>query len=95
VLLATRLHRTSLLALFAIRDFHQSRGGLGAPDRVHRVGVIGTLSGGWLADHWQRIGTLRLGYGLAGIASGVTLGLATSAGGVAARCSACWRTRTA
>jgi hypothetical protein len=46
--------------------------------------VIGTLSGGWLADHWQRIGTLRLGYGLAGIASGVTLGLATSAGGVAA-----------
>ena len=86
--------------------------------------------GGWLADHWQRVGVLRLGYGLAalavlllvaapdlavlyvaafllgivlfapfavqvtlgqdflpnriGIASGVTLGLATSAGGVAA-----------
>jgi FSR family fosmidomycin resistance protein-like MFS transporter len=93
-------------------------------------GVIGTLSGGWLADRWQRVGVLRLGYGLAalgvlllvaapdvavlfvaafmlgivlftpfavqvtlgqdflpnriGIASGVTLGLATSAGGVAA-----------
>jgi hypothetical protein len=26
VLLATRLHRTSLLALFAIRDFHESAG---------------------------------------------------------------------
>lgn len=25
---------------------------------------FGTLSGGWLADHWQRVGVLRLGYGL-------------------------------
>jgi FSR family fosmidomycin resistance protein-like MFS transporter len=92
--------------------------------------VIGTLGGGWLADHWQRVGVLRLGYGLSavaaallaaapnmtvlfaaafglgivlfapfavqvtlgqdflpnriGVASGVTLGLAVSAGGLAA-----------
>jgi FSR family fosmidomycin resistance protein-like MFS transporter len=121
----------SLLALFAIRHFHQSAAVGSAVLTVFIAsGVIGTLSGGWLADHWQRIGTLRLGYGLAagavvlvvaapdvavlfvgafvlgivlfapfavqvtlgqdflpnriGIASGVTLGLATSAGGVAA-----------
>jgi FSR family fosmidomycin resistance protein-like MFS transporter len=121
----------SLLALFAIRHFHQSAAAGSAVLTVFIAsGVIGTLSGGWLADHWQRIGTLRLGYGLAagavvlvvaapdvavlfvgafvlgivlfapfavqvtlgqdflpnriGIASGVTLGLATSAGGVVA-----------
>jgi len=121
----------SLLALFAIRHFHHSAAVGSAVLTVFIAsGVIGTLSGGWLADHWQRIGTLRLGYGLAaaavvlvvaapdvavlfvgafvlgivlfapfavqvtlgqdflpnriGIASGVTLGLATSAGGVVA-----------
>jgi FSR family fosmidomycin resistance protein-like MFS transporter len=121
----------SLLALFAIRHFHLSAGAGSAVLTVFiGSGVIGTLSGGWLADHWQRIAVLRLGYGLAalgvlllvaapdvavlfvaafmlgivlfapfavqvtlgqdflpnriGIASGVTLGLATSAGGVAA-----------
>jgi MFS transporter, FSR family, fosmidomycin resistance protein len=121
----------SLLALFAIRHFHA---GAAVGSVILTVfvgsGVIGTLSGGWLADHWQRVGVLRLGYGLGaaavllvvaapdaavlfiaafvlgivlfapfavqvtlgqdflpnriGIASGVTLGLATSAGGVAA-----------
>jgi MFS transporter, FSR family, fosmidomycin resistance protein len=121
----------SLLALFAIRHFHSSAAVGSAVLTVFiGSGVIGTLSGGWLADHWQRVGVLRLGYGLAaaavvlvvaapglavlfigafvlgivlfapfavqvtlgqdflpnriGIASGVTLGLATSAGGVAA-----------
>ncbi|MGH3205362.1 MAG: MFS transporter [Streptosporangiaceae bacterium] len=121
----------SLLALFAIRHFHTSAGVCSAVLTVFiGSGVIGTLSGGWLADHWQRVGVLRLGYGLAalavlllvaapdmgvlfvaafllgivlfapfavqvtlgqdflpnriGVASGVTLGLATSAGGVAA-----------
>jgi FSR family fosmidomycin resistance protein-like MFS transporter len=121
----------SLLALFAIRHFHSSTG-MGSAVLTVFVGsgVIGTLSGGWLADHWQRVGVLRLGYGLAalavlllvaapnafvlflaafvlgivlfapfavqvtlgqdflpnriGVASGVTLGLAVSAGGVAA-----------
>ena len=121
----------SLLALFAIRHFHQGTAvGSAALTVFIGSGVIGTLCGGWLADHWQRIGTLRLGYGLAaagvlllvaapdvavlfvtafglgivlfapfavqvtlgqdflpnriGIASGVTLGLAASAGGIAA-----------
>jgi FSR family fosmidomycin resistance protein-like MFS transporter len=121
----------SLLALFVIRDFHQSAAVGSAVLTVFiGSGVIGTLGGGWLADHWQRVGVLRLGYGLAalavvllvaapdvavlfvaafalgivlfapfavqvtlgqdflpnriGMASGVTLGLATSAGGVAA-----------
>jgi len=121
----------SLLALFAIRDFHSSTAvGSAALTVFIGSGVIGTLSGGWLADRWQRVGVLRLGYGLAagavllvvaapsvavlfiaafvcgivlfapfavqvtlgqdflpnriGVASGVTLGLAVSAGGVAA-----------
>jgi FSR family fosmidomycin resistance protein-like MFS transporter len=121
----------SLLALFAIRHFHTSAAvGSAALTVFIGAGVIGTLAGGWLADHWQRVGVLRLGYGLAaaaavllvtapdlavlflaafgfgivlfapfavqvtlgqdflpnriGVASGVTLGLATSAGGVAA-----------
>lgn len=121
----------SLLALFAIRHFHTSAAvGSALLTTFIASGVIGTLSGGWLADRWQRIGTLRLGYGLAattmlllvtapdlvvlfiaafvsgivlfapfavqvtlgqdflpsriGMASGVTLGLGTSVGGVAA-----------
>jgi MFS transporter, FSR family, fosmidomycin resistance protein len=122
---------SSLLALFAIRHFDQSTAVGSAVLTVFiGSGVIGTLGGGWLADHWQRVGTLRLGYGLAavalllltaapdvavlfiaafflgivlfapfavqvtlgqdflpnriGTASGVTLGLAVSAGGLAA-----------
>jgi MFS transporter, FSR family, fosmidomycin resistance protein len=121
----------SLLALFVIRHFHESTAvGSAALTVFIGSGVIGTLCGGWLADHWQRIGTLRLGYGLAaagaltlvaapdvavlfvtafglgivlfapfavqvtlgqdflpnriGMASGVTLGLAASVGGIAA-----------
>jgi FSR family fosmidomycin resistance protein-like MFS transporter len=121
----------SLLALFAIRHFHSSAAVGSAVLTVFiGSGVIGTLAGGWLADRWQRVGVLRLGYGLAalaalvlvvapnlavlvtaafacgivlfapfavqvtlgqdflpnriGVASGVTLGLAVSAGGVAA-----------
>ncbi len=122
---------SSLVALFAIRHFDQSTAVGSAVLTVFiGSGVIGTLGGGWLADHWQRVGTLRLGYGLAaialllltvapdvavlfiaafflgivlfapfavqvtlgqdflpnriGTASGVTLGLAVSAGGLAA-----------
>lgn len=98
----------SLLALFAIRHFHASTG-MGSAVLTVFVGsgVIGTLSGGWLADHWQRVGVLFLAAFVLGIvlfapfavqvtlgqdflpnrigvASGVTLGLAVSAGGVAA-----------
>src|SRR5580658_5700877 len=117
--------------LVMIRHFHQ---GTAVGSAVLTVfigsGVIGTLGGGWLADHWQRVGTLRLCYALSagaillliaapdvtvlfiaasclgiflfapfavqvtlgqdflpnriGTASGVTLGLAVSAGGLAA-----------
>jgi MFS transporter, FSR family, fosmidomycin resistance protein len=121
----------SLIALFAIRHFHSSAAvGSAALTVFIGSGVIGTLGGGWLADHWQRVGVLRLGYGLSavaaallaaapdttvlfvaafalgivlfapfavqvtlgqdflpnriGVASGVTLGLAVSAGGLAA-----------
>jgi FSR family fosmidomycin resistance protein-like MFS transporter len=121
----------SLVALFAIRHFHSSAAvGSAALTVFIGSGVIGTLGGGWLADHWQRVGVLRLGYGLSavaaallaaapdiavlfvaafglgivlfapfavqvtlgqdflpnriGVASGVTLGLAVSAGGLAA-----------
>jgi len=59
----------SLLALFAIRHFHASAAVGSAVLTVFiGSGVIGTLGGGWLADHWQRIGTLRLNYGLAAVA---------------------------
>ena len=121
----------SLLALYAIRHFGEPAAvGSAALTTFIGAGVIGTLSGGWLADRWQRVGVLRLGYGLSavaavllvtapdiavlfvaafalgivlfapfavqvtlgqdflpnriGVASGVTLGLAVSAGGVAA-----------
>ena len=120
----------SLVALFAIRHFHKPAAvGSAALATFIGAGVIGTLGGGWLADHWQRVGVLRLGYGLSalalvllvvapdvavlfiaafilgivlfapfavqvtlgqdflpnriGVASGVTLGLAVSAGGLA------------
>ena len=121
----------SLLALYAIRHFGEPAAvGSAALTTFIGAGVIGTLGGGWLADRWQRVGVLRLGYGLSavaaallvtapdiavlfaaafalgillfapfavqvtlgqdflpnriGVASGVTLGLAVSAGGVAA-----------
>jgi MFS transporter, FSR family, fosmidomycin resistance protein len=41
----------SLLALFAIRHFHQSAAvGSAALTAFIAAGVIGTLGGGWLAD---------------------------------------------
>lgn len=59
----------SLLALFAIRHFHASTTVGSAVLTVFiGSGVIGTLGGGWLADHWQRVGTLRLCYGLSAVA---------------------------
>jgi MFS transporter, FSR family, fosmidomycin resistance protein len=121
----------SLLALFVIRRFHEPTAvGSAALTAFVAAGAIGSLTGGWLADRWQRLATIRLGYacaipallllaaapnvavafcaviisGLAlylpfavqvtlgqdylpnriGTASGVTLGLAISIGGLAA-----------
>jgi FSR family fosmidomycin resistance protein-like MFS transporter len=121
----------SLLALFVIRRFGEPTAvGSAALAAFVIAGVGGSLAGGWLADRWQRLATVRLGYacaipalivlaaapdvavvfgaaviaGLAlftpfavqvtlgqdylpnriGTASGVTLGLAVSAGGLAA-----------
>jgi FSR family fosmidomycin resistance protein-like MFS transporter len=120
----------SLVALFTIRHFHEPTAvGSATLATFIGAGVLGTLGGGWLADRWQRVGVLRLGYGLSalvlallvvtpdmtvlfmaafalgialfapfavqvtlgqdflpnriGVASGVTLGLAVSAGGLA------------
>jgi MFS transporter, FSR family, fosmidomycin resistance protein len=120
----------SLVALFTIRHFHEPTAvGSAALATFVGAGVLGTLGGGWLADRWQRVGVLRLGYGLSalvltllvvtpditvlfiaafalgialfapfavqvtlgqdflpnriGVASGVTLGLAVSVGGLA------------
>jgi MFS transporter, FSR family, fosmidomycin resistance protein len=45
----------SLLALFAIRHFHQSAAvGSAALTAFIAAGVIGTLGGGWLADRRAR-----------------------------------------
>jgi MFS transporter, FSR family, fosmidomycin resistance protein len=121
----------SLLALFVIRRFHEPTAvGSAALTTFVAAGAIGSLIGGWLADRWRRLATVRLGYlcaipalallaaapdvevafaaailcGLAlylpfavqvtlgqdylpnriGTASGVTLGLAISFGGLAA-----------
>ena len=59
----------SLVALFAIRHFHESTA-LGSATLATFIGagVIGTLGGGWLADHWRRVGVLRLSYGLSALA---------------------------
>jgi MFS transporter, FSR family, fosmidomycin resistance protein len=121
----------SLLALFVIRRFHEPTAvGSAALTAFVAAGAVGSLTGGWLADRWRRLATIRLGYacaipalvllaaapdvavafgaavaaGLAlylpfavqvtlgqdylpnriGTASGVTLGLAISIGGLAA-----------
>jgi MFS transporter, FSR family, fosmidomycin resistance protein len=121
----------SLLALFVIHRFHEPTAvGSAALTAFVAAGAIGSLTGGWLADRWRRLATVRLGYacaipalallaaapdaevafiaailsGLAlylpfavqvtlgqdylpnriGTASGVTLGLAISIGGLAA-----------
>lgn len=121
----------SLLALFVIRRFHEPTAvGSAALTTFVAAGAVGSLAGGWLADRWRRLATIRLGYvcavpalvllaaapdvevafaaailcGLAlylpfavqvtlgqdylpnriGTASGVTLGLAISFGGLAA-----------
>ena len=58
----------SLVALFAIRHFHEPTAvGSAALALFIGAGVIGTLSGGWLADRWHRMGVLRLGYGLSAL----------------------------
>jgi MFS transporter, FSR family, fosmidomycin resistance protein len=121
----------SLLALFVIHRFHEPTAvGSMALTAFVSAGAVGSLTGGWLADRWRRLATVRLGYtcaipalvllaaapdvavafcaaivsGLAlflpfavqvtlgqdylpnriGTASGVTLGLAISIGGLAA-----------
>ncbi len=121
----------SLLALFVIHRFHEPTAvGSAALTAFVAAGAVGSLTGGWLADRWRRLATIRLGYacaipalallavapdvtlafcaaivsGLAlflpfavqvtlgqdylpnriGTASGVTLGLAISIGGLAA-----------
>jgi MFS transporter, FSR family, fosmidomycin resistance protein len=121
----------SLLALFVIRRFHEPTAvGSAALTAFVAAGAVGSLTGGWLADRWRRLATVRLGYACAipalallaaapdvavvfcaaivsgfalylpfavqvtlgqdylpnriGTASGVTLGLAISIGGLAA-----------
>jgi MFS transporter, FSR family, fosmidomycin resistance protein len=121
----------SLLALFVIHRFHEPTAvGSAALTVFVAAGAVGSLTGGWLADRWRRLATVRLGYACAvpalvliaaapdvavvfaaavlsglflylpfavqvtlgqdylpnriGTASGVTLGLAISIGGLAA-----------
>lgn len=122
---------SSFLELYLIHRFHLSHTlASAALTAFSGTGAIATIGGGWLADHYGRVRTIRCGYALAipglaglvlapgpavafaaaavcglgaylpfavhttlaqeylpnrlGIASGVTLGLAVSAGGLAA-----------
>jgi FSR family fosmidomycin resistance protein-like MFS transporter len=122
---------SSFLALYVISHFHQSTEvGSAALVVFTAAGAVSTIAGGWLADRYGRLPTIRIGYLLAlpgllglvvaptlatafvaavvcgigiyipfsvhttlgqeylpnrlGTASGVTLGLAVSAGGIVA-----------
>jgi MFS transporter, FSR family, fosmidomycin resistance protein len=53
----------SLLALFVIRRFHEpTAAGSAALTAFVAAGAVGSLTGGWLADRWRRLATIRLGY---------------------------------
>jgi MFS transporter, FSR family, fosmidomycin resistance protein len=53
----------SLLALFVIRRFHEpTTVGSAALTAFLAAGTAGLLAGGWLADRWRRLATVRLGY---------------------------------
>ena len=53
----------SLLALFVIRRFHEPTAvGSAALTAFVAAGAVGSLTGGWLADRWRRLATIRLGY---------------------------------
>ena len=53
----------SLLALFVIRRFHEPTAvGSAALTAFVAAGAVGSLTGGWLADRWRRLATMRLGY---------------------------------
>jgi len=56
----------SLLALFVIRRFHEPTAvGSAALTTFVAAGAVGSLTGGWLADRWRRLATVRLGYACA------------------------------
>jgi MFS transporter, FSR family, fosmidomycin resistance protein len=56
----------SLLALFVIRRFHEPTAvGSAALTTFVAAGAVGSLAGGWLADRWRRLATVRLGYACA------------------------------
>jgi len=53
----------SLVALFVIRRFHEpTTVGSAALTAFLASGTAGLLAGGWLADRWRRLATVRLGY---------------------------------
>jgi FSR family fosmidomycin resistance protein-like MFS transporter len=69
----------SLLALFVIRRFHEPTAvGSAALFAFAAAGVAGSLTGGWLADRWGRLPTIRLGY-MGGVPALVLLAIAPDA----------------
>ncbi len=56
---------TSFIALYFIHELHASAVQGGAALTVFLVGgTVGTLSGGWLADRWGRLVSIRVGFAL-------------------------------
>jgi FSR family fosmidomycin resistance protein-like MFS transporter len=56
---------TSFIALYFIHDLHASAVVGGAALTVFLVcGAGGTLAGGWMADHWGRLVSIRIGFAL-------------------------------
>ncbi|HXD61617.1 MAG TPA: MFS transporter [Lacisediminihabitans sp.] len=55
----------SFIALYFIHDLHANAAEGGAALTVLLVcGAMGTLAGGWMADHWGRLVTIRIGFAL-------------------------------
>jgi len=56
---------TSFIALYFIHDLHANAVQGGAALTVFLVGgAVGTLTGGWLADRWGRLVSIRVGFAL-------------------------------
>jgi FSR family fosmidomycin resistance protein-like MFS transporter len=56
---------SAFIVVYAMRRFHVGTVmGAAVLTTVTAVGAVATVTGGWLADRWGRVNTVRLGYAL-------------------------------